>query len=127
METGEDINEVLLIEDDPTVAEMYRLKLVLDGYRVTVARTGEEGLALAQQHPPDIVFLDLRLPRLDGFAVLEQLRRNPLTRNMPVIILSAYAEEELVRRGLELGAHEYLIKSETTPAKLSSSIRKWQG
>ena len=73
----EDVN-VLFIEDDPAVAEMYKLKLELDGYRVTVAKSGEEGLDQAKRHVPDIVFLDIRLPKMDGFAVLE---RNPVLRN----------------------------------------------
>src|SRR6266702_4338391 len=68
----EDVN-VLFIEDDPAVAEMYKLKLELDGYRVTVAKSGEEGLDHANSQVPDIVFLDIRLPKMDGFAVLEDL------------------------------------------------------
>src|SRR5467141_970496 len=107
----EDVN-VLFIEDDPAVAEMYKLKLELDGYRVTVAKSGEEGLDHAKSQVPDIVFLDIRLPKMDGFAVLENLRSDGVTRNIPVIILSNYGEKELVDRGLKLGALDYLIKSD---------------
>src|SRR2546421_1064297 len=120
----EDVN-VLFIEDDPAVAEMYKLKLELDGYRVTVAKSGEEGLDQAKRHVPDIVFLDIRLPKMDGFAVLENLRADSVTRNIPVIILSNYGEKELVDRGLKLGALDYLIKSETTPASLSRGVQDW--
>src|SRR5437763_16392647 len=93
----EDVN-VLFIEDDPAVAEMYKLKLELDGYRVTVAKSGEEGLDHAKSQVPDIGFLDIRLPKMDGFAVLETLRSDGVTRNIPVIILSNYGETELVDR-----------------------------
>ena len=117
--------KVLFIEDDPAVAEMYKLKLELDGYTVTVARDGEEGLQLATSSPPDIIFLDTRLPKMDGFAVLENLRADSVTRNIPVIILSNYGEKELVDRGLKLGALDYLIKSETTPASLSRGVQDW--
>jgi DNA-binding response OmpR family regulator len=116
---------VLFIEDDPAVAEMYKLKLELDGYTVTVAKDGEEGLSIANEAPPDIIFLDTRLPKMDGFAVLERLRSADRTREIPVIILSNYGERELVDRGLKLGALEYLIKSQTTPANLSRGVEGW--
>jgi CheY-like chemotaxis protein len=116
---------VLFIEDDPTVAQMYKLKLELDGYQVTMAKDGEEGLQLASDVRPDIIFLDIRLPKMDGFAVLERLRGNEQTRHIPVVILSNYGERELVERGLKLGALEYLIKSQTTPANLSRGVEGW--
>ncbi|MGH7778044.1 MAG: response regulator [Candidatus Dormibacterales bacterium] len=117
--------QVLFIEDDPTVAQMYKLKLELDGYTVTMAKDGEEGVRLAQEGSPDIVFLDIRLPKMDGFAVLEALRASDGTRETPVVILSNYGERELVERGLKLGALEYLIKSQTTPANLSRGVEGW--
>jgi DNA-binding response OmpR family regulator len=117
--------EVLLVEDDPAVLEMYRLKLELDGYRVNTAVDGEDGLSKAGELDPDIIFLDIRLPKLDGLEVLRRLRSADKTRNIPVIILSNYDEEDLVARGLHLGAHEYLIKARTTPSSLSEGIEEW--
>ena len=117
--------KVLFVEDDPTVAQMYRLKLELDGYQVIMAKDGEEGLRLAREVDPDIVFLDIRLPKVDGFSVLEGLRATDRTRNVPVVILSNYGEQDLVDRGLRLGALEYLIKSQTTPAYLSRGVENW--
>ena len=73
-EHSSDDIRVLFVEDDPTVAQMYRLKLELDGYQVIMAKDGEEGLRLAREVDPDIVFLDIRLPKVDGFSVLEGLR-----------------------------------------------------
>ena len=124
-EHSSDDIRVLFVEDDPTVAQMYRLKLELDGYQVIMAKDGEEGLRLASQIHPDIVFLDIRLPKVDGFAVLEGIRNCERTRNVPVVILSNYGEQELVERGLKLGALEYLIKSQTTPANLSRGVEGW--
>jgi len=124
-EQSSDEIRVLFVEDDPTVAQMYRLKLELDGYQVTMAKDGEEGLRLASEVDPDIVFLDIRLPKVDGFAVLEGLRSFDRTRNVPVVILSNDGEQELVERGLRLGALEYLIKSQTTPANLSRGVEGW--
>jgi DNA-binding response OmpR family regulator len=124
-EHSSDEIRVLFVEDDPTVAQMYRLKLELDGYQVIMAKDGEEGLRLAKEVDPDIVFLDIRLPKVDGFSVLEGLRATDRTRNVPVVILSNYGEQDLVDRGLKLGALEYLIKSQTTPANLSRGVENW--
>ena len=117
--------KVLFVEDDPSVAQMYKLKLELDGYAVTLADDGEMALKLARQMAPDIIFLDIRLPKLDGMAVLEQLRADQRTKQIPVVILSNYSERELVERGLKLGALEYLVKSQTTPAKLAGGVEGW--
>ena len=124
-QTDEDVVEVLLVEDDQSVLEMYRLKLELDGYRVSTATDGEEGLRKAETLSPDIIFLDIRLPKMDGFEVLRRLRGQETTKEIPVIILSNYGEDDLVARGLRLGAHEYLIKARTTPSSLSEGIDDW--
>jgi DNA-binding response OmpR family regulator len=119
--------KVLLIEDDAAAAEMYRLRLAADGYAVVVGRDGEEGLRMAGEEAPDFIYLDLRLPGLDGFEVLERLRANPATTSIPVIILSNYGEPELRQRGLKLGALEFLVKADTTPAQLSTSVERGTG
>src|SRR5579859_1863029 len=119
---GPDEIRVLLVEDDPSVAQLYRLKLELDGYRVEVACDGEAALELARRTMPDIVFLDIKLPRLDGLDVLEVLRSDPATESLPVVILSNFSERELVERGARLGALDHLIKSQTTPARLVGGI-----
>jgi DNA-binding response OmpR family regulator len=116
--------KVLLIEDDAAAAEMYRLRLAADGYAVVVGRDGEEGLRLASEEAPDFIYLDLRLPGLDGFEVLERLRGDPATMLIPVIILSNYGEPELRERGLKLGALEFLVKADTTPAQLSTKVEQ---
>ena len=116
---------VLFVEDDPTVAQMYKLKLELDGYQVEVASDGETALQMARRSLPDIIFLDIRLPKLDGIGVLEAIRADPATRPVPVVILSNYNEKELVERGANLGALDHLIKSQTTPAKLAGGLEGW--
>jgi two-component system, OmpR family, phosphate regulon response regulator PhoB len=121
----EDIVRVLFIEDDPALAEMYRTKLELDGYAVQRASDGEMAMRLAADNLPDIVFLDIRLPKMDGLTFLEQLRSNDRTKALPVVILSNYGEAELVQRGLKLGALDYLIKSQTTPAQVAGNVPNW--
>lgn len=123
----EDDVKVLLIEDDVAAAEMYRLRLAVDGYTVVTANDGREGLRMAAEEAPDFIYLDLRLPGLDGFEVLEHLRSDPETANIPVIILTNFGEPELRERGLRLGALEFLVKADTTPAQLSENVGRATG
>jgi CheY-like chemotaxis protein len=122
--TDPDELRVLLVEDDVSVAQMYRLKLELDGYAVEIATDGLAALEKATTLP-DIIFLDIRLPKLDGIAVLEKLRADPLTAPIPVVILSNWNEKELVQRGMQLGALDHLVKSQTTPTRLSRRLQEW--
>jgi CheY-like chemotaxis protein len=116
---------VLFVEDDVSVAQMYRLKLELDGYTVDIAGDGLVALEKARSQHPDIIFLDIRLPKLDGLSVLEALRDDPETERIPVVILSNWNEKELVDRGIRLGALDHMIKSQTTPARLSQRLADW--
>jgi DNA-binding response OmpR family regulator len=116
---------ILLVEDDPAVAGMYKLKLEMEGYRVTVAGDGEDGLRVAREQKPQLIFLDVRLPKLDGMSVLEAMRGDDRTRHIPVLILSNYGEPPLIERGLRLGAREYLLKSETTPSGVAARARDY--
>lgn len=116
---------VLFVEDDVSVAQMYRLKLELDGYEVDIAPDGLMALEKARRQQPDIIFLDIRLPKMDGLSVLEALRQDPSTEHIPVVILSNWNEKELVERGVSLGALDHLIKSQTTPARLSQRLSAW--
>lgn len=115
---------VLLVEDDPSVAQMYRLKLELDCYEVAVAPDGIVALEMASTMRPDVILLDIRLPRLDGLGVLEALRANAQTRDVPVVILSNWNEQDLVDRGASLGALDHLVKSQTTPARLAKRLEE---
>jgi DNA-binding response OmpR family regulator len=116
---------VLFVEDDRSVAQMYKLKLELDGYQVDVATDGEMALELARRELPDIIFLDVRLPKLDGFGVLQALRANAKTKGIRVVILSNYSQRELGGRLTKLGVLDHLIKTETTPAKLAAGLDRW--
>jgi CheY-like chemotaxis protein len=122
--TPDDVR-VLFVEDDASVAQMYRLKLELDGYLVDVAGDGLLALEKARSEQPDIIFLDIRLPKLDGLSVLEALREDESTARIPVVILSNWNEKELVERGARLGALDHLIKSQTTPTRLSQRLKDW--
>jgi two-component system, sensor histidine kinase and response regulator len=116
---------VLLIEDDMAIALMYQLQLANDGYDVELANDGVSGLRRLQEDPPDLVLLDIRLPRLPGLDVLRAIAVDPSVAGVPVLILSNYGEPAVVREGLQLGARDYLIKSQTTPIQLSMRLREY--
>lgn len=115
---------VLMIEDDVAIAQMYTVQLEHDGYRVTVATTGDLGFSTLAMASPDIVLLDLLLPDKSGFDVMAGIvERFP--NHPPVVILSNYGEPTMIDRGRSLGAVEYLVKSRVTPAVISESIPGW--
>jgi DNA-binding response OmpR family regulator len=116
---------VLFVEDDPALADMYRTKLELDGYLVDVARDGEEALARLNGELPDLVFMDVRLPKMNGIRVLEELRDREQTRHLPVVILSNYSDHDWGVRVRELGALEWLVKTSITPGQVSGQINGW--
>ena len=120
-----DALKVLLIEDEKEVAELYRLKLSLDGYNVVIATDGKEGLEKAFSVKPDLIFLDIKMPEMDGFEVLKNLRSNEITKTTPVVILSNFDEQEMIEKGLTLGANEYLIKSQFNPGELSKKAKSY--
>lgn len=115
---------VLMIEDDPAIAEMYRVQFEHDGYRVSIATTGEVAVSTLSDDLPDVVLLDLLLPDRSGFEVLAALNER-LPSHPPVVILSNYGEPSMMDRGRSLGAIEYLVKSRVTPADISRQIPTW--
>jgi two-component system, OmpR family, alkaline phosphatase synthesis response regulator PhoP len=116
---------LLLVDDDIDVATMYEMQLAAHGFQVITAHSGTEAIDRAGAEHPDLIYLDLGLPEMHGFDVLEQLRAAPRTAGIPVVILTNYSEPELVERGRELGVHDYLIKAHTPPAALAEATRKW--
>jgi DNA-binding response OmpR family regulator len=119
--------DVLLVEDDRDIAEMYRRRLAADGLRVIVV--GDSGSALRELDGsvPGVVLLDIRLPDEDGFHVLQAMRSDPALARVPVLMLSNYGEPATVRRALELGASEYMVKSSVTPTQVSLRVRAHLG
>lgn len=117
---------VLFVEDDPAYADMYRLKLELDGYTVHLASDGRQALQMLERGVlPDLVFLDVRLPQLDGLAVLRRLRESQRTRELPVVVVSNYGEDDVIQESLQLGALDYLVKANVTPSELARGVRNW--
>jgi len=101
---------VLCADDDPDILALLSLRLERAGYRVAQANDGEEALSLARELAPDVVVLDVMMPRLSGTDVVVALRADEATKRLPVILVSARAHDEDVQRGLEAGADAYLPK-----------------
>ena len=108
--------QLLYVEDDPDIAQMYSHSLGIAGYEVTVAADGEAGLESAFEGDPDLVLLDMRLPKMNGLSVLQQLRRR-LYRGR-VWVLSNYSDEAMRLEAEAQGADRWLVKAETTPGTL---------
>ena len=113
----------MLVEDDRDIAQMYRLKLELEGWQVAVAFDGETGLAMLKQYHPDVLLLDVMLPGMDGLELLEAIRAVPDKRDLPVVVISNSAGTAgKLDRARELGVLDWLTKSSTSPSALADRL-----
>ena len=102
--------KILVVEDEPNQVELIEFNLNSQGYEVVVARDGEEALNLAEEVNPDLILLDWMLPKVSGIEVCRQLRRSKMTREIPIVMLTARSEESDKIRGLDIGADDYITK-----------------
>jgi DNA-binding response OmpR family regulator len=116
--------KVLIVDDDAFLSGIYATKLELDGFGVVTARDGEEGLKAAMKEKPDLILLDVLMPKLDGFEVLKRLKADPETKPIPVIMLTNLGQKEDIEKGLQDGAVDYLIKAHFVPAEAVEKIKK---
>ncbi|OGZ18998.1 MAG: hypothetical protein A2175_01575 [Candidatus Nealsonbacteria bacterium RBG_13_42_11] len=117
------LKNILVIEDDKFLRELISQKLIKEGYNVSEAIDGEEGLKKIKGEKPDLVLLDLILPGIDGFEVLTKMKEDTTLPPIPVIILSNLGQKEDVEKGLKLGAVDYLIKAHFTPGEIVEKIK----
>jgi len=116
---------ILLIEDDSFISGMYFTKLSSLGFQVEVIEDGESAWARLEKDPlPQLVLLDIVLPKKDGFEILEGIRKSSRTANLPVILLTNLGQKPDVERGLKLGANDYIIKAHYTPTEVVEKITK---
>jgi len=120
------IKNILIVEDEETISAMYKAKLEESGnFKVFTADNGVLGLETAKKEKPDIVMLDVILPQIDGFAVLEELKKSNSTKNIPVIMLTNLGTDEDKEKGKKLGAADYLVKASLTPAQVEEKIKQY--
>lgn len=114
--------KILVVEDDVTVADIYSLALTRAGYDVALAADGVECLEMAASAPPDFIFLDIRMPRMDGIEALRLLAERFDLDALPVIMLSNFDDPALVKACEDLGAKDYVIKAGLNPADLPNLV-----
>ena len=121
------MKKILFIEDEPALQTAFTDAITDSGYQTFSALDGEIGVNVAIKEMPDLILLDLILPKMDGFAVLESLKKNLETAHIPVIVLSNLGEAGDVQRAIELGAQSYLVKTNYDLAEVIVKIRATLG
>lgn len=115
---------ILQIEDDAFLAHIYSQKLESLGFEVLLAGSGEEGLKIVSRETPACILLDILLPGMDGFEVLEKLKADPATSNIPVIVVSTLGQREDIEKAKGLGAAGYMIKAHISPQDVANKVKE---
>lgn len=116
--------KILLMEDENMLASMYETKFKKEGFDIELAPDGEAGLAKAKSGNYQIILVDIIMPKLDGFAVLKELRGLPQYQTIPIILLTNLSQEEDMKKGKDLGATDYWVKANLTPGQIVESVKK---
>lgn len=116
--------KIAIIEDDPVISQMYRMKFEADGFVVETAANGKIGIALVRDMRPDIVLLDLNMPEVSGEEALAAIRAESWGKHVPVIVLTNLGEEEAPQSLKRLGVHSYIVKAELTPKEVTAQVKK---
>ena len=119
--------KILLVEDDAILVEMYQAKFELEGHEVRVATNGEECLTVLKEFRPELILLDILMPKLNGFHVLKEIKKQPEMRTIPVILLTNLGQAEVDMNqelAKALGVNDYLIKSHHTPDEVVQKVVK---
>lgn len=120
-----DINKsILLVDDDLTLREMYTERLKAEGFQVTSARDGEEAIKIATEVKPNVILLDIMMPKINGLDVLKRLKDQSETKDIPVIVLTALIQDQERMESITRGADDYIVKSETMPGEVIEKIHK---
>ena len=119
--------KVLVVEDDRFLVSAYRAKLEKSGYEVQIASDGDEALAVLKSFTPDVMLLDLVMPRRDGFSTLEEIKKDSRLDKIPVIVTSNLGQKEDIDKAMALGANDYIIKSDLSIEELVGKIQKVSG
>jgi len=116
--------KVAIVEDDQTIAQMYRMKFQSEGFEVGMAEDGQVGLEMIKNMNPDIVLLDLMMPVMNGEEMLEKLRKQPWGKNLPVVILTNMGEQEIPEKVKKLGVKAIILKADMTPRQVTDLVKK---
>ncbi|MBP6005533.1 response regulator [Candidatus Saccharibacteria bacterium] len=116
------IKKVLLVEDDSQLSKIYQTRLEAEGFELKVAQDGEEGLAIALDFKPDLILLDIMMPKISGYDVLDILKNTPEFKSK-IVIISALSQPSDIQRAKSLGADQYLVKSQVSIAEVVDTIK----
>lgn len=116
--------KVLLIDDEMPIITMYQEKLAKEGFKILTANDGATGIQIAKAEKPDVILLDIIMPKINGLDVLKELKNEPTTKDIPVYLLTNIQEETGEDRGRSLGAAGYMFKAETEPGKLVKMLNE---
>jgi DNA-binding response OmpR family regulator len=125
--TSQTLQRILLVEDDDALANVYVMRLQAEGFDVRRVANGEEALAAALSYHPNLVLLDVMMPKVSGFDVLDILRNTPETANLKVIMLTALSQDSDKERATALGVDDYLVKSQVVIADVVERVRHHLG
>lgn len=115
--------KIVIAEDEPDIRELIAFTLRFAGHEVITGANGQEGYELAKQHKPDLVMLDVRMPRMTGYEACQSIKATPEIAHIPVVFLSAKGQESEIEQGLSVGAEEYLLKP-FAPDQLTEQVRQ---
>jgi len=118
------MTKIAIIEDDPVISQMYRMKFEADGFDVQLAVNGKLGVDLVKIYLPDIILLDLQMPIMNGADALGIIRQHDWGKNIPVIILTNMGEEESPKQIRALGIHSYIVKANFTPSQVVTRVKE---
>lgn len=121
------LKRILLVEDDDAIANVYLMRLQAEGFDVRRVGNGEDALAAALSYKPDLVLLDVMMPKVSGFDVLDILRNTPETANLKIIMLTALSQDSDKERAQSLGVDDYLVKSQVVIADVIERIKHHLG
>ena len=116
---------ILLIEDDPLLSKMYTAKFTNEGFKVLVAGDGEVGLRIALDNKPNLILLDIMMPKLSGLDLMAKLRQDEWGRSVPVLILTNLTQQSEAQKAMKLGAKEFLVKANFTPSQVVEKVKKY--
>lgn len=121
---SEAFKSILLVDDDLTLREMYSERLKAEGFVVEMAQDGEEALSKATEMHPNIILLDIMMPKINGLDVLKKLREQDETKMIPVIVLTALIQDREKMESITRGADDYIVKSETMPGEVIQKVKE---
>ncbi len=117
------MSKIMIVEDDPTLRDIYTTRFKAEGYDVATASDGEAALSVAVKEKPDLILLDIMMPKISGFDVLDILRDTEETKKTKIVVMSALSQTADIEKGKTLGANAYLVKSQVTLSEVVEKVK----